>query len=137
MKKIIVLLAGAVLLIAYFILQDDGSIVAPQSESAGSVTTDTLVLEEISHAPVANDADNLPQEHPQTQPQSGIDKRLEPEIRDAVIEHVNTSHEGLVEEETDQGVEMKLQGRFRTAPVATVDEKGEVIVRDYTAPPVK
>lgn len=111
--------------------------VAPLSEPAGPVITDTPLLEGISHAPIANDADNLPQDQSKIQPQSGEDKPLEPEIRDAVREHVNTSHEGLVEEQTDQGVEMKLQGRFRTAPVATVDEKGEVTVRDYTVPPVK
>ena len=64
-------------------------------------------------------------------------KPLEPAIRDAVRELVNTSHEGLVEEKTDKGVEMKLKGRFRTAPVATIDEKGDVTVRDYTAPPVE
>jgi len=133
MKKITLLLAGAVLLITYFILQDDGSIVAPLSELASPVTTDTPLREGISHAPVANDADNMPQDLSSP----GKDKPLEPEIRDAVREHVNTSHEGLVEEETDKGVEMKLQGRFRTAPVATIDEKGEVTVRDYTAPPVK
>jgi hypothetical protein len=64
-------------------------------------------------------------------------KPLEPAIRDAVRGLVNTSHEGLVEEKTDKGVEMKLRGRFRTAPVATINEKGEVTVRDYTAPPVE
>ena len=137
MKKIILLLAGAVLLIAYYILQDDSSIVVPLFEPASSVTTDTPLLEGISRTPVESDADNMPQGQSQTLPQSGEHRPLEPEIRDAVREHVITSHDGLVEAETDKGVEMKLQGRFRTAPVATVDEKGEVTVRDYTVPPVK
>ena len=62
---------------------------------------------------------------------------LEPEIRAAVKELVNTSHEGLVEKETQNGVEMNLRGRFRTAPVATVNEQGEVTVRDYTSAPAE
>ena len=64
-------------------------------------------------------------------------KPLESDIHKAVKALVNTSHEGLVEEKTSKGVEMKLKGRFRTAPVATIDEKGEVSVRDYTSPPAE
>lgn len=64
-------------------------------------------------------------------------KPLEPEIRAALEELVNTSHEGLVEQKTANGVEMNLRGRFRTAPVATVNEQGEVTVRDYTSAPVE
>ena len=80
--------------------------------------------------PVANQAANS-----HAAPAKG--KPLEPAIRDAVRELVNTSHEGLVEEKTDKGVEVKLKGRFKTAPVATINEKGEVTVRDYTTPPVE
>lgn len=68
---------------------------------------------------------------------SNKNKPLEPAIHKAVKTLVNTSHEGLVEEKTNKGVEMKLKGRFRTAPVATIDEKGEVSVRDYTSPPAE
>lgn len=60
---------------------------------------------------------------------------LEPAIVEALNELVNTSHEGLVEEKTDNGVGVDLKGRFRTAPVATIDDKGQIIVQDYTSAP--
>lgn len=63
------------------------------------------------------------------------DQQLEPEIEAAVNELVNTSHEGLVEVKTDQGVGIDLKGRFRSAPVATIDDEGQVVVRDYTSAP--
>lgn len=62
-------------------------------------------------------------------------QRLEPEIEKAISELVITSHEGLVEEETDNGIRVDLKGRFRTAPVATIDDNGQVIVQDYTSAP--
>jgi len=62
-------------------------------------------------------------------------QRLEPEIEKAIGELVITSHEGLVEEETDNGIKVDLKGRFRTAPVATIDDKGQIIVQDYTSSP--
>jgi predicted naringenin-chalcone synthase len=64
-------------------------------------------------------------------------KPLEPEIRDSLRELVDTSHDGLVEEKTDRGVEVNLKGKFRTAPVATINEDGELTVRDYTSPPAR
>jgi hypothetical protein len=62
-------------------------------------------------------------------------KLLEPAIHNTVRELVNTSHEGLVEEKTSKGVGMKLKGRFRTVPVATIEEDGTITVRDYTSVP--
>ena len=63
---------------------------------------------------------------------------LEPAIHNSVKELVRTSHEGLVEEKTSKGVELKLKGRFRTAPVATLNDDGTITVRDYTvAPPTE
>jgi len=63
---------------------------------------------------------------------------LEPAIHNSVKELVRTSHEGLVEEKTSKGVELKLKGRFRTAPVATLYDDGTITVRDYTvAPPTE
>lgn len=62
-------------------------------------------------------------------------KPLEPAIHHTVRGLVNTSHEGLVEEKTSKGVGMKLKGRFRTVPVATIEEDGEITVRDYTSAP--
>ena len=133
MKNILILLFIAVLLAAYFILQDDGSMVAPQPDMASPDITDEHVPVEESHGTVLVEDDKTSP----VQSMPNKDGALEPEIRDAVREHVNTSQEGLVEEKTDKGVEMKLNGRFRTAPVATIDEKGEVTVRDYTAPPAE
>lgn len=62
-------------------------------------------------------------------------KPLEPAIHNTVRELVNTSHEGLVEEKTSKGVGMKLKGRFRTVPVATIEEDGTITIRDYTSVP--
>lgn len=62
---------------------------------------------------------------------------LEPEILESVRELVDTSHEGLEEKKTANGVALRLNGKFRTAPVATIDENGELTVRDYTSPPTE
>lgn len=138
MKNIILLLLLiVVLLTAYFIFQNDDSTVALPLNAVSTIKPVTpaqapAVLPE-SGSPVANNVNKTPRD-PAT---STTGKPLEPGIRDAVRELVNTSQEGLVEEKTGNGVEMKLQDRFRTAPVATVDEKGEVTVRDYTSPPAQ
>lgn len=135
MKNIIfLLLLIAVLLTAYFIFQNDDRTVALPLNVVSTTKPVTpaqapTVLPE-SGSPVANSVSRDPSA-------STTGKPLEPGIRDAVRELVNTSQEGLVEEQTDNGVEMNLKGRFRTAPVATVDENGEVTVRDYTSPPVE
>ena len=57
---------------------------------------------------------------------------LEPEIRARLEKLLNTSSEGLVEEEINGAVRLDLRGRFRTVPVATINEKGEVEITDYT-----
>lgn len=57
---------------------------------------------------------------------------LEPEIRRALGRILNTSSEGLVEETRDGVTKVDLQRRFQTAPVATVDEQGNVEITDYT-----
>jgi len=62
-------------------------------------------------------------------------QQLEPEIEKALNELVNTSHEGLVEVQTDQGVGIDLKDRFRSAPVATIDADGQLVVQDYTSAP--
>ena len=60
---------------------------------------------------------------------------LEPEIRARLDKLLNTSSEGLVEEEIYGAVRLDLRGRFRTVPVATINEKGEVEITDYTHHP--
>ena len=57
---------------------------------------------------------------------------LEPEIRARLEKLLNTSSEGLVEEKINGAVRLDLRGRFRTFPVATINEKGEVEITDYT-----
>ncbi len=57
---------------------------------------------------------------------------LEPEIREALGNMLNTSSEGLVEETRNGVTSVDLQGRFQTAPVATIDEDGNVQITDYS-----
>lgn len=61
---------------------------------------------------------------------------LEPGTRRALAEMLNTSSEGLVEETRGGVTSIDLQGRFRTAPVATVDEEGNVHITDYSHLPL-
>ena len=60
----------------------------------------------------------------------------DPDIREAVQAITDTSSEGLVEEAAEDGYQVNLQGRFRSVPVAEVNDKGEVEIRDYTADPI-
>lgn len=62
-----------------------------------------------------------------TQPQP-----LEPEIRKALGELLNTSSEGLVEETRNDATRVDLQRRFRTVPVATIDANGDIHIKDYS-----
>ncbi len=57
---------------------------------------------------------------------------LEPEIREALGKILNTSSEGLVEETRNGVTSVDLQGRFKSAPVATIDEDGKVQITDYS-----
>lgn len=63
------------------------------------------------------------------------ESRLDPAVRQAIEEMTNTSSEGLTEEKTEHGYEVDLEGRFRSVPVAEIDENGEVSVRDYLSAP--
>jgi hypothetical protein len=133
MKNIILLLLIAVLVIAYFIFQHDDSTAVSPLNAVSTLQPEAPAVYSESGDPADNNLNGAPR-GPAT---ATSGKPLEPGIRDTVRELVNTSQEGLVEEQTDNGVEMKLNGRFRTAPVATVDENGEVTVRDYTSPPAE
>jgi len=62
---------------------------------------------------------------------------LEPEIRQALGRILNTSSEGLVEETRNGVTSVDLQRRFQTAPVATVDENGDVQITDYSHLPAE
>ncbi len=60
---------------------------------------------------------------------------LEPEIREALGKILNTSSEGLVEETRNGVTSVDLQGRFQSAPVATIDKDGNIQITDYSQPP--
>lgn len=59
---------------------------------------------------------------------------LEPEIQQALEQMTDTRSEGLVEEPAVSGYSVNLQGRFQAVPVATVNERGEVIIQEYSVP---
>jgi hypothetical protein len=59
---------------------------------------------------------------------------LEPEIQQALKQMTDTRSEGLVEEPAVSGYGVNLQGRFQAVPVATVNERGEVEIREYSVP---
>ena len=58
---------------------------------------------------------------------------MDESVRQAVNEIVNTSSEGLVEVQTDDGAVVDLKGRFRSVPVATIGADGEITIIDYTS----
>lgn len=62
---------------------------------------------------------------------------LEPEIRAAVAALTNSSSEGLVEQvdPTGEGYVVDLQGRYKTVPVATLGEDGQIRIQEFSAPP--
>lgn len=62
---------------------------------------------------------------------------LEPEIRRALGEILNTSSDGLVEETRNGVTRVDLQRRFQTAPVVTVDGQGNVDITDYSHLPAE
>ena len=64
-------------------------------------------------------------EHPQV-------PKLQAGTREALAEILNTSSDGLVEKTVNGVTSVNLQGRFRTAPVATIDASGEVHITDYS-----
>jgi hypothetical protein len=59
---------------------------------------------------------------------------LEPEIQQALEQMTDTRSEGLVEEPAVSGYSVNLQGRFQAVPVATVNERGEVEIQEYSVP---
>lgn len=84
--------------------------------------------------PVLKQSDNQPIRKTSTDQVSAVPP-LEPEIRAGLEDLLDTSHEGLEKEEIDGAVIINLQGRFRIAPVATVDENGEIHIQEYSTQP--
>lgn len=60
---------------------------------------------------------------------------IEDAIRSSLKEMVNTSSDGLLEKTNKDSISVDLQGRFQTVPVATVDENGQVEIKDYSSIP--
>jgi hypothetical protein len=148
MKTVVLLFISVVLFFSgYFLIQSKNT-GAPSSLTSidpAAVTDDVMAgsTDDSDQSATVGNTKQLQPLHPnekrleaRSEAKSEV-RPLEPEIRAAVKELVNTSHEGLVEKETQNGVEMNLRGRFRTAPVATVNEQGEVTVRDYTSAPAE
>jgi len=61
--------------------------------------------------------------------------KIEPEIKAKLQKILNTSSDGLEEIVLEDGVMVDLEDRFMAAPVATINDDGEVTIRDYVAPP--
>ncbi len=60
-------------------------------------------------------------------------QKLAPEIQRDVKRLVNPTTEGLVEKEMPDGSTiLPLEGRFRHVPVATIDENGNISIREYS-----
>ena len=123
----VLVIITAILVSVYFMVlrtQDDADVHKDVRKSIES-NENNITTEDTSIQPI------------EKQPLVVKEKELEPEIRKAIQELVNTSSEGLAEEQTNKGINVDLQGRFRTAPVATINEDGEVEIQDYTSPPGK
>lgn len=114
----------------YFLLQNAAAMASSIDHDSSSVPGAPVLLAESG-----NDRGYENRKTPPGQADPGNNRPLEPAIRNSVRAMVSTSHKGLVEEDTGKGVEMKLQGRFRTAPVAIINDDGSVTVRDYSAAP--
>jgi len=131
-KLLVVIIAVAVFVLLYFLTGQQKSAVDQQvkvlsSETDQSVSETSETNNSIENAQTESVSDSK-------QPRSSR-KKLEPEIQQALEKMLNTSSEGLVEEKTDNGISVDLKGRFHTAPVATINEKGEVEVQDYNIAP--
>jgi len=129
---LVVVIAVAVFVLLYFLSGQQKSAVDQQvkvlsSETDQSVSETSETNNSIENAQTESVSDSK-------QPRSSR-KKLEPEIQQALEKMLNTSSEGLVEEKTDNGISVDLKGRFHTAPVATINEKGEVEVQDYNIAP--
>lgn len=135
MKKSITIVLILAIFVAVYMLFPDGK----ENIDIKHTSRDTSPSESTARVAVPQDesTSNNNQEIQNESTRSYKSQQLEPEIENAVNELVNTSHEGLVEEETDNGVRIDLKGRFRTAPVATIDDKGQIVVQDYTSAPGK
>ena len=140
MHKTIIILTGLCLLVVAIYMLKPGESTEPfQAVNANQQSNASGASIPLNHSRT-NHSESLAQEPDQKQPEQKTGQsvtssapQLEPEIRESLGEILNTSSDGLVEEKMENGaVGLNLQGRFRTAPVATIDTDGKVQITDYT-----
>lgn len=131
-KRIILTAAGVLLLGWASYLMIPGELEPPVSSVAESVVAPASSTSEEQAPPEPTPVSVQPPiESPVAQSVSQP-QPLEPEIRKALGELLNTSSEGLVEETRNGVTSVDLQRRFRTAPVATIDADGNIHIQDYS-----
>ena len=130
MKKILVIV---VIVLLFFVMSDKGSL--PWKSFFNNPDEVEIVKNDVSEKVLA--VKKMPEASIETKRENHPVSNLEPEIQKALEVMVNTSSEGLVEEKTDNGVRVDLQGRFQTVPVATINEAGELEIQDYNSVPKK
>jgi len=131
-KLLVVVIAVAVFVLLYFLTGQQKSAVDQQVKVLSSETDQSVSKTSETNNSIENDQTESVSDLEQTRSDR---KKLEPEIQQALEKMLNTSSEGLVEEKTDNGISVDLKGRFHMAPVATINEKGEVEVQDYNIAP--
>lgn len=145
MRTTILILASLCLFVVVVYFLKSGELPDPAPSVAASIeqpkASDTSISLDSTRAEYSDKTDHGQEVlKPERTVTTGPAPELEPEIREALGKTLNTSSEGLVEEKAANGaIGMDLQGRFRTAPVATIDAEGNIQVRDYTSlpPPAK
>ena len=134
---IIVLAGGLVYLLSSASRSERPPVVAskPALPPSAQTTGDHEQTPDTAIAPERAAGEAMKDDHTPGQPAAQRAPALEPEIREALGRILNTSSEGLVEVTTDKGTSVDLQGRFQTAPVATIDENGKATIVDYSTLP--
>lgn len=83
----------------------------------------------------ADNGDKVAKNNQTNSTQNNKRPKLEPKIRDALKKMLSTSHEGLKEEKAKSGKKINLQGRFKHAPVAVINEDGKAVITEYSSIP--
>jgi hypothetical protein len=87
------------------------------------------------HTALEDEKQSQPKHLDANNPSPTPEVSMDPALRAALNEMLSTSSEGLEVEENNGVTSIDLQGRFRIVPVATIDEQGEVHIREYSSPP--
>jgi len=133
MNKRIILISVGIILSGWSIHSIiNGELQQPASQKTADAVTPVSPDREVQVSPESSPVAEQPQG--ETPVAESVTPRppLEPKIRKALGELLNTSSEGLVEETRNGVTSVDLQRRFRTAPVATIDADGNVQITDYS-----